>query len=101
MKGEEEEAKEEWVDDGSLPLVDNTELPFFLLDAHEEAATPGLIYLFGKVRGLVISEIAHPSLQQPGSQPSDRQTSQEPTTCIHVNVLSSRVSAVQCPSTHV
>ena len=43
-----EEAKEEWVDDGSLPLVDNT-LHFFLLDAHEEQATPGTVYLFGKV----------------------------------------------------
>ncbi len=43
-----EEPKEEWVDDGSLPLVDGT-LPFFLLDAHEEAATPGTVYLFGKV----------------------------------------------------
>ena len=43
-----EEPKEEWVDDGSLPLVDNT-LPFFLLDAHEEQATPGTVYLFGKV----------------------------------------------------
>jgi hypothetical protein len=43
-----EETKEEWVDDGSLPLVDNM-LPFFLLDAHEEQATPGTVYLFGKV----------------------------------------------------
>lgn len=49
-----EEAKEEWVDDGSLPLVDNT-LPFFLLDAHEEQATPGTVYLFGKVAPLLPS----------------------------------------------
>jgi hypothetical protein len=43
-----EAAQPEWVDDGSLPLQDDA-LPFFLLDAHEEAATPGRIYLFGKV----------------------------------------------------
>lgn len=38
-----------WTDDGSLPLDSQGQLPFFLLDAHEEAATPGLVYLFGKV----------------------------------------------------
>lgn len=45
------EAQEEavWTDDGSLPLDSQGQLPFFLLDAHEEAATPGLVYLFGKV----------------------------------------------------
>ena len=36
------------MDDGSLPLAEGT-LPFFLLDAHEEPATPGTVYLFGKV----------------------------------------------------
>jgi hypothetical protein len=45
----EEEAKE-WVDDGSLPLEDEDKLPFFLMDAHEEQATPGTLYLFGKAR---------------------------------------------------
>lgn len=45
--GKPEEVKE-WVDDGSLPLEDD-KLPFFLLDAHEEPATPGTLYLFGKV----------------------------------------------------
>lgn len=38
-----------WTDDGSLPLDGQGQLPFFLLDAHEEVATPGLVYLFGKV----------------------------------------------------
>jgi hypothetical protein len=42
------EEQKEWVDDGSLPLVDSA-LPFFLLDAHEEPAAPGTVYLFGKV----------------------------------------------------
>ena len=37
------------MDDGSLPL-EHDKLPFFLLDAHEEPATPGTLYLFGKVR---------------------------------------------------
>ena len=38
-----------WTDDGSLPLDSQGQLPFFLLDAHDEIATPGLVYLFGKV----------------------------------------------------
>ncbi len=38
-----------WKDDGSLPLDGQGQLPFFLLDAHEETSTPGLVYLFGKV----------------------------------------------------
>lgn len=50
FEGFKEEARE-WVDDGSLPLVDSA-LPFFLLDAHEEPATPGTLYLFGKVSQL-------------------------------------------------
>jgi len=42
-----------WKDDGSLPLDSQGQLPFFLLDAHEEASTPGLVYLFGKVNILI------------------------------------------------
>ena len=36
-------------DDAPLPLEKDGGLPFFLLDAHEEWATPGVVYLFGKV----------------------------------------------------
>lgn len=36
-------------DDAPLPLEKDGSLPFFLLDAHEEWATPGVVYLFGKV----------------------------------------------------
>lgn len=50
--GKPEEAKE-WVDDGSLPLEDGDKLPFFLLDAHEELANPGTLYLFGKARLMI------------------------------------------------
>ena len=39
----------EWHDDGSLPLDGEGQLPFYLLDAHEELAQPGVVYLFGKV----------------------------------------------------
>lgn len=49
-EAEEAQQQGEWVDDGSLPLAEGT-LPFFLLDAHEEPATPGTVYLFGKVPG--------------------------------------------------
>lgn len=45
------EAKE-WVDDGSLPVDGGGALPFFFLDAHEEAATPDRLFLFGKARAL-------------------------------------------------
>ena len=45
------EAKE-WVDDGSLPVDGGGALPFFFLDAHEEAASPDRLFLFGKVRAL-------------------------------------------------
>ena len=38
-----------WQDDGTLPLDDDARLPFYLLDAHEEAAQPGTVYLFGKI----------------------------------------------------
>lgn len=39
----------EWQDDGSLPLDSEGQLPFFLIDAHEELAQPGVVFLFGKV----------------------------------------------------
>ena len=39
----------EWVDDGSLPVEGDGQLPFYLLDAHEEFAQPGVVFLFGKV----------------------------------------------------
>ncbi|KAI3432425.1 hypothetical protein D9Q98_003979 [Chlorella vulgaris] len=39
----------EWKDDGSLPLDGEGQLPFFLVDAHEESARPGDVFLFGKV----------------------------------------------------
>lgn len=42
----------DWVDDGSLPLDSEGKLPFYVVDAHEEATTPGTIYLFGKVSGM-------------------------------------------------
>ena len=51
--GKPEEEAKEWVDDGSLPLEDGDKLPFFLLDAHEELATPGTLYLFGKARLMI------------------------------------------------
>ncbi|KAL3140237.1 hypothetical protein ABBQ38_004511 [Trebouxia sp. C0009 RCD-2024] len=47
--GAEAQIEAVWTDDGSLPLDSQGQLPFFLLDAHEETATPGLVYLFGKV----------------------------------------------------
>ena len=47
--GAEAQVEAVWTDDGSLPLDTQGQLPFFLLDGHEEAATPGLVYLFGKV----------------------------------------------------
>ena len=47
--GAEAQVEAVWTDDGSLPLDSQGQLPFFLLDAHEEVATPGLVYLFGKV----------------------------------------------------
>jgi hypothetical protein len=39
-----------WVDDGSLPVDGAGALPFFFLDAHEEATTPDRLFLFGKAR---------------------------------------------------
>eukprot|EP00803_Ostreobium_quekettii_P010532 evm.model.scf_244.12 EVM.evm.TU.scf_244.12 scf_244:99156-114216(+) len=46
-----EAAKEEkpWVDDGTLPLDGEGNLPFYFLDAIEEPTRPGVVYLFGKV----------------------------------------------------
>ena len=38
------------MDDGSLPLDPDGQLPFFFLDAHEEPGVPGVVYVFGKVR---------------------------------------------------
>ena len=40
----------EWQDDGSLLLDAEGQLPFYLIDAHEELAQPGTVFLFGKVR---------------------------------------------------
>ena len=37
-------------DAGDLPLDEEGQLPFYLLDACEEPAQPGVVYLFGKVR---------------------------------------------------
>ncbi len=51
--GSEAQPETAWKDDGSLPLDSQGQLPFFLLDAHEEASTPGLVYLFGKVTTLI------------------------------------------------
>ncbi|PSC73303.1 DNA polymerase alpha catalytic subunit [Micractinium conductrix] len=39
----------EWQDDGSLLLDAEGQLPFYLIDAHEELAQPGTVFLFGKV----------------------------------------------------
>lgn len=47
--GAEAQPETVWTDDGSLPLDSQGQLAFFLLDAHEETATPGTVYLFGKV----------------------------------------------------
>eukprot|EP00889_Picochlorum_renovo_P005130 jgi/Picre1/32160/NNA_007506.t1 len=45
---EEEVEEKPWVDDGSLSLDDNSRLPMYLIDAHEEISQPGTVYLFGK-----------------------------------------------------
>ena len=45
-----EEPASEWKDDGTLPLDGQEQLPFFCIDAHEEHANPGVVYLFGKVK---------------------------------------------------
>lgn len=37
------------MDEGNLPVDKDGQLPFFYIDAHEEIATPGVVYLFGKV----------------------------------------------------
>lgn len=52
-------------DDAPLPLEKDGSLPFFLLDAHEEWATPGVVYLFGKV-----PLNASPSAAGPSSSPA-------------------------------
>jgi DNA polymerase alpha subunit A len=41
---------EPWSDDGTLKVEPESQnLPFYLLDAHEESAQPGVVYLFGKI----------------------------------------------------
>ena len=42
----------EWKNDCSLPLNKEGGLPFYFLDAHEEANAPHTVYLFGKVCNL-------------------------------------------------
>ncbi len=64
VDGSEAQPETAWKDDGSLPLDSQGQLPFFLLDAHEEASTPGLVYLFGKVN-ILIPMLAQPLLQWP------------------------------------
>ena len=55
MDGDEEMAEEaEWKDDGSMPLNKEGGLPFYFLDAHEEANAPHTVYLFGKVCPLMV-----------------------------------------------
>ncbi|KAK9810187.1 hypothetical protein WJX72_006462 [[Myrmecia] bisecta] len=50
QEGMEEAAPEKpWEDDGTLPTDAEGSLPFFFIDAHEEPAAPGTVYLFGKV----------------------------------------------------
>lgn len=46
------QAEADWKDDGSLPLDGQGQLPFYLVDAHEEHSNPDALYLFGKVRVL-------------------------------------------------
>lgn len=48
MMDVEEEARE-WVDDGTLPVDKDGNMPFYFLDAHEGARLPETVYLFGKV----------------------------------------------------
>ena len=45
---EEEEAP--WVDDGSLQLDSDSRMSMYLIDAHEEVANSGTVYLFGKTQ---------------------------------------------------
>lgn len=45
-----EEEQKPWSPDGELPL-DGDGMTLHLMDAHEEAGQPGIVYLFGKVRG--------------------------------------------------
>ena len=54
-----EEPASEWKDDGTLPLDGQEQLPFFFIDAHEEHANPGVVYLFGKVQLFAASGCAH------------------------------------------
>ena len=67
-KDAEAQAEQEWKDDGSLPLDSQGQLPFYLIDVHEEHSNPGCLYLFGKVCNCsaeipsVIADIAFGSL---------------------------------------
>ena len=40
------------MDDGTLPTDAAGNLPFYLIDAHEEQSMPGTIFLLGKVASL-------------------------------------------------
>ncbi len=43
-----EEEETPWVDDGSLQLDGESRMSMYLIDAHEEVANSGTVYLFGK-----------------------------------------------------
>ena len=45
----EDAAEPAWVDDGTLPTDAAGNLPFYLIDAHEEQNMPGTVFLLGKV----------------------------------------------------
>ncbi len=47
--------KTEWHDDGTLPVDKDGSLPFYFIDAHEELATPGVVYMFGKVNRCILN----------------------------------------------
>ena len=53
----EDAAEPAWVDDGTLPTDAAGNLPFYLIDAHEEQNMPGTVFPLGKVPpALVIVE---------------------------------------------
>ena len=45
-----EEDEAPWVDDGSLQLDSDSRMSMYLIDAHEEVANSGTVYLFGKTQ---------------------------------------------------
>ena len=51
-----EEPELDWVDDGSLPLSKEGDLPFYFFDAHEDAHVAQTVYLFGKAR-LILTKL--------------------------------------------